>query len=250
MSENNAYEENQKPLSRAGVICSRVSEQEKVSPKERVKARFAAMTRRQRLEYLWEYYKWVPLTLIAVTAVVLFLVSLAKGSGREQLAYGVVINIAATDSQLGDMMKDATAAAGGDLGRQEVLIEGQLAVDTGDAADPQPDGSYEMACKTKIGVSIYAGDLDFMIAPEATVAVYMQNGVLADLSGYADAAALGDRVLYSPEGLAYAIVLRAEDMNGSYGEMFDGCCFSMINNGRNKKTAADVLKMLMGEGIE
>ena len=81
----------------------------------------ARMTLRQRLDYIWEYYKF-PMVLMLIAVVALGSMLYYRITSREKLLYLACANIVVGDTLDSALNEGFTRAIGADPGRSEVAI--------------------------------------------------------------------------------------------------------------------------------
>lgn len=151
----------------------------KLTDAERAENReaFAGMTLPERLEYIFEYYKF-PLVLILIAAVALGSILYSRITHKDALLYLGYTNIAVggvLDSELGEGF---TRFIGADPGRNEVRIYRNLYL----SRDPSvQDHQYFYASRLKLMAAMTGGQLDVLLMNREAYDIMSSGGYLLPL---------------------------------------------------------------------
>ena len=139
--------------------------------------KLAPMTGKQRLEYIWEYYK---LPLIAIAVLIVFTVSMIQNSmyrKKELLISGIFINTTTTEEGYAFVKEDYWAHCGGDSETRSELIE----VRNISYNAEQPTAMDVNAVMT-VDAMIAAGDLDYIICDLTAAEFYGRQEYCIDVA--------------------------------------------------------------------
>lgn len=125
---------------------------------ENLKQTLAPMTWKKRVDHLWTYYKWVPITLLVVILVASSVISSIVESKKELLFGGLCVNCPLPEDVKSRFTEDLFVFSGGtDTSRQKVTLN-----DTVINPDTQdPYAAY--AESTIIAAQITARELDYIL---------------------------------------------------------------------------------------
>ena len=136
--------------------------------------RFAKMDRRQKLQYIWDYYK---IPIIAVLVLILAVTSIVRDrmSRKETVLYIAMLDSNASFVMESNLLDDFTATLEGfDADREQMEINADY-----DASGTSRPG-FVFIEKTVADYS--AGIIDATIAPKAAIEQYAEHQAYGDLS--------------------------------------------------------------------
>ena len=132
------------------------------------------MSWKERLEYLWEYYKWV----LAVAAAAIMLISIICTSiynkNLEVLFGGAVVNIYLTDETEEYLQQDIEEML--QIGKMERVFVNSVTV--GDMSTNTDASTNAMT----VIVRIAAKELDYVIMDESALSYYVKTAAVSDLT--------------------------------------------------------------------
>ena len=151
----------------------------KLTEAERAENReaFAAMTLRQRLEYILEYYKF-PLVLALIAAVALGSWAYYRVTRRDALLYVAYANVAVGGTLDSALCDGFTRFAGADPGKSEVKVYRNLYL-TGDAS--VQDHQYAYASRLKLLAAMTGSQLDVLLMNREAYDIMSAGGYLLPL---------------------------------------------------------------------
>ena len=138
---------------------------------------FARMTLPQRLDYIFEYYKF-PLVLLLIAAVALGSWLYYTVTRKEPLLYLGYANIAVGDTLDSALGEGFTRSVGGDPGKTEVRVYRGLYL----SSDPSvQDHQYAYASRLKVMAAITSGQLDVLLMNREAYDILSSGGYLLPL---------------------------------------------------------------------
>lgn len=138
----------------------------------------APMTPKQKLEYLWTYYKWVPIVLLAVILVGASLISGIAEQRKEVLYGGLAVNLSLSDEASGALTDGLWAAFGGtDPDQQRVTLE-YSTVSTGSQTTDLQTAYTE---SVKITARIAAHEVDYILMNDTAREYFDRQDMSANL---------------------------------------------------------------------
>ena len=163
------------------------TEQEKAARR----AAFQNMSRKEKLDYVYTYYKW-PILFGLIALIILGNVIRRQITKKEPLLYLAVTNVVIGEDMEKDLTEDYLRAVGAKPRRQEVYIYKDLYI-SGDADTLNHEYAY--ASRMKLMGSIQTQKLDIAIMNREGYDLCSQKGYLADLpSLLADDPALSEQL--------------------------------------------------------
>ena len=163
----------------------------------KLKQDLAPMTGRQRLEHLWEYYKWVLVILAVVVMFGSMLVNMIIQKNTELVLGGVTVNITLSE-QGRAVLQDGVLERFGTPGkRQEVTLSDRL------LPDPQKPENYQMvtASSTWMTANVMSKSLDYALLDQAGLDFFAGQGIFGNLTAQLTAEqmeALKEYIVMSP----------------------------------------------------
>ena len=146
-------------------------------PKER-HATFAELTARQKVQYIWDYYK---LPIFAMIFILFFTVSLLHHyhDKKEVLVHLGAVNILTGETLTQELTEGFVSYCGADPSSCEVLYYTGLYLTTDEASEYY---AYNYASQIKILSAIDSEQLDMVLMNQEAFDAFAQNGYLMDLS--------------------------------------------------------------------
>lgn len=172
----------------------------KHSPEERRRQReqFRHMSRKQKLEYIWLYYK-VPI-LLSVLVLGLLCSCLHRAiTKKEPTLYLASLNVSMGEDLETTLTEDYIRFRHQDPRKHQVALYRNLYLSEDPAAS---DHEYAYASKMKLFAAINAKQLDLVLMNREAYGLCSQSGFLMDLSGMAD-----DQFLTAPQPDAIELTL-------------------------------------------
>lgn len=144
---------------------------------EKLKAELKEMTPRQRLEHLWEYYKWIPGIFLGVVIVVCVVIASIQSLNMEIRLSGVMINVDVSPDGyvlLQDGMYDHLGAD-----REKELVE----LRNMQFENPYTtlDQTYALDVQESVIAMISADQLDYLLYDELALPFFMDPETVMDL---------------------------------------------------------------------
>ena len=137
----------------------------------------ARMTLRQRLDYIWEYYKF-PMVLMLIAVVALGSMLYYRITSREKLLYLACANIVVGDTLDSALNEGFTRAIGADPGRSEVAIYHNLYL----SSDPSAQNhQYSYASRLKMLAAMAGGQVDVLLMNHEAYDIMSAGGYLLPL---------------------------------------------------------------------
>ena len=148
----------------------------KLTDAERAENRkaFAGMTLPQRLDYIFEYYKF-PLVLILIAVVALGSMLYYRITRRDALLYLAYTNISVGEALDGALGEGFTRSVGADPGRSEVRVYRGLYL----SRDPSAQNhQYAYASRLKLMAAMTGGQLDVLLMNREAYDIMSAGGYL------------------------------------------------------------------------
>ena len=217
--------------------------QEAQEEKEKLKH----MSWKDRIWYIWEYYKFHML-LILIALVILWIIgsSLYRQSFTTRLSMAVINDHSGGNSSTVPLMEGLREAL--DCGKKDLIeINEGLFVDTNEETMSQ----YSYASMAKIAALVSGGMLDIMITDEATIRHYENLDAYMDLSGLLPDtlySQLEDQFLYvtTKEGkkIPAAVSLEDSSLKDDTGIVMDPPYLAVIANTQHKEDSLEAISYL------
>lgn len=145
------------------------------------------MNRRQQIEHLWEYYKWVLGVLAGLVMLVMIITTGVRNANTEILLAGELININTYQEGHDYISTDYFEKLQGIKGKQKIILNSGF---LGDGSNPETaEGDYYTV--TRSVAEMAAENLDYMILDEVALNRYLAEDMFLDLNQ-----------LFAPEELA------------------------------------------------
>ena len=144
---------------------------------EKLKGELKPMTPKQRLEHLWEYYKWVLGVLLIVACLVSIVVTSIKNANMETLVEGITINCKIDDPGCIYLTDGYMAKRGGVPGEQQVGLALRSLENPATSEDPE----FNYSVYQSITAMIAASALDYLMMDQTAMELIMHPEVMLDL---------------------------------------------------------------------
>lgn len=183
---------------------------EKVSKLQQLKDTLKDMTWEERLEHLWEYYKWYAIGFVAVVAIIVSVICSWVENSKEVLYSGVTVNMAITEEGAAYLQDELFQKLRGEDETQRVdLTQHSLA-----NLEEAKDASYALSNAMKLASMITAGEVDYVILDAYSLSYYSSNDSFNSLEA-----------LFTPEFLAQfegkIVTFKSDDNNQEYPVAID-----------------------------
>ena len=152
----------------------------KLSEKEKaaLRAAFRDMSPRDRLDYIYTYYKW-PILLGLIALIILSSAVYRRVTQKEPLVYVAVANVAMGDELETELTAGYLDFRGADPRKQEVFFYKDLYL----SDDPDPTNhEYYYASRLKVMGAVQAQKMDLLLMNREAYDYLSQGGYLLDLS--------------------------------------------------------------------
>ena len=203
---------------------------------EKEKKKLQRLSFREKLQYIFDYYKFWFLGIAAFLGLV-WAVGSTMLHNKPTGFYAMLLNAGGSDlsGEADQAASAAFAAAAGLNDENEKII-----VDTSATFNPNDQSQFSMAQNAKIGALYQSHDLDVMVADPGVFTYYALNGSFMDLRDVLDDATLSD---YEAAGKLYYIDQHVQELldQTDYGDLEDvslGADETIANSDTLKQTAA------------
>lgn len=130
-----------------------------------------------RLQYFWDYYKFVLVIAAACVIVVYLTVTMIQGARTHTLLYVCFLNTDALDPDTETLQEDYIENRGGLEKNEEMVFDSSVFIDPNASGTSQRD----VAASIKITSYVGAGTLDAFLAPSDVTVYEQENGMLLQL---------------------------------------------------------------------
>ena len=137
------------------------------------------LTWKERLQHLWEYYKWFGIGALVIIAMIVSIVVSVTQNSKEMLYSGVCINLSMTDEGSAYVTDGWFAKLEGDQKKQQTELI-PMALNSG--ANALTD--IEMSSSEKLIAMITSGELDYMLMDASSLTYAGNNGMMAPLDEF------------------------------------------------------------------
>lgn len=203
------------------------------------------MTWSERVEYLWEYYKWQFIGGVVFTVLMISLISTLAAPKKETLLNGVLINVTLSEEGQAYLTENVFPMLGGtDTEKQEVTFTNAYLTDESNMDNAEAYSSQLMSIVTWAA----AGTVDYMLMDQTASDHFCGAGTFADLSELLtpqQLEQLEDRLVYyeSGEEGVYPVAVDISDIS-FVSDCVTNCDAVYIgflgNTGRSDKISAFV----------
>lgn len=135
------------------------------------------MSWKDRIEYLWTYYKVVLVVVAVVLAIISMVVSAIQSKQIQTLLSGALINLSVEQEDQDKMVNELTALLDGD-GKKRIVKLTDIAYIPGN--DPE---NFEIndAAAMKLAMLVTTGSLDYILTDDGTYAELIERELYANL---------------------------------------------------------------------
>ncbi|MBQ8814436.1 MAG: hypothetical protein IJZ85_08080 [Lachnospiraceae bacterium] len=203
-----------------------------------------ALSKKERVEYIWDYYRYhIVLTILAVVCVAAFVVR--QVNYRPPQMEIIMVNAGVMRSEIGDSFDEFLELYGYENYEDAVYVDTSLYI-KGDVADSEV---YQV-----LSVILASGSRDMLFAPEEVFLAYAYQGAAADISKLLSEELLekfADQLVYVEKldgSGTYPCGIRLVDhpWMSAQGYYPTGECFvGVLNLAKNPEIAADFLRYLL-----
>jgi len=141
------------------------------------KEKFLPMTAKQRLEYIWDYYRWWILAFVILLALVLSVVDSGLYRHRRVLISGMFINSSTSEAGYAFVDDDYWEYCGADRNTRTELVEAELL-----SYNLSQSTSAEANALMAVDAMIAVGDLDYIICDSTAAEYYGRLDYCVELS--------------------------------------------------------------------
>lgn len=138
--------------------------------------KFGKLSFKEKLGYLWDYYKWVPALVVVLAVVIAIGVHVAKDSRKETVLSAAIINGIKNEGNEGLKLSEGFAEyIGLDPKTQSLSLDDTYLIKLADG------DQVTVACQTKLMAAIQGETLDLMVMPEDIYRNYLASGAIVRL---------------------------------------------------------------------
>lgn len=211
------------------------------------KQKLSEMTFKEKFEYLKTYY--LAKAIIAFIAI-FFIVYLAYSMlapKSETILYGAIINYTLSEEKAESLQNDFAKYLNLNPKVSNILLDTSFYLGNNDDVS-----QYTMSSQQKLSTYIFAGEIDFIIAPESVMNTYASIGYLdkltnilpTDLNNF-----LKDSMYYStstedPIKSAYGVYIDGSDIYENIGNNTDRPVLAILANSSYKDNTVDFLRYI------
>lgn len=161
---------------------------------KKLKAELKDMSPRQKLEHLWEYYKWIGGIFLGLVLVVCVVIASIQSLNTEIRFSGVMINAGVSPDGYVQLQDGVFAHIGAEEGREIVEVRNMQFQDPYTTVDQ----TYALDVQETVIALISAGQLDYLLYDEVALPFFMDPETVLDLRELfteEELAALGSAVI-------------------------------------------------------
>lgn len=219
--------------------------------KKTEKQKLSEMNFKEKVEYLKNYY-------LAKTAIILitlfFIVYLAYSilsPKSETVLYGAIINYALSEDKATAVQTDFSKYLNLDEKKHNILLDTTFYL-----GNNQDTSQYTMSSQQKLSTYIFAGEIDFIIAPESVMNNYASIGYLDKLTNILPTnlnSELKDSMYYStteddPVTSAYGVYIDNSSIYEKVGNNTDRPVLAVLANSNYKDNAVEFIGYIFHMG--
>lgn len=141
-----------------------------------IKDALAGRPLKDKIEYLWTYYKWVLLVIAAVVCLVCTIATSVRNKGVETIYSGALINVNLSEEGKAFLSDELFARLGGIEGKQMVELTETFFMNS-ETSDPEMDSVASM----RLVAAVIARELDYSIMNEVGYHHYKDQSVMISL---------------------------------------------------------------------
>ena len=138
------------------------------------KEKLQDMKLKQKLAYLWEYYRLHALFFVIIVLFISYAIYSAVKPKVETSLYVAIVNNNLEDDTLDELNADIETALNLDLKKEKVFLNSSFYLNA--------DAGYAMNYKQALITFVAASEIDIIIAPQSEFANFAQNGFFHDLT--------------------------------------------------------------------
>ncbi|MGN0999177.1 MAG: hypothetical protein ACI4PO_06455 [Faecousia sp.] len=138
--------------------------------------KLSTLSWKQKLEYIWTYYKWWLLMFVLLVYIIVSGVQNAQYQSKQVLVSGIFINTATSEEGYAYLKDGYREYAGGDEDTRVELIEARSI-----RFNAEQPTSIDLNAILNIDAYIASRELDYIIGDQTAVEFYDQQGALLDL---------------------------------------------------------------------
>lgn len=136
----------------------------------------ASMTQKEKLNYLWSYYKWVPVVVLVVIAVIGSAIGIIREKSRDTLLSGMLVNVGMTEAGEHWFREELLNGLGG-TEEDQLALESTWFGDLLSSNDPGADHTSAM----KLTAKVTAHKLDYALMDDIAYGYYENQDVFSSL---------------------------------------------------------------------
>lgn len=212
---------------------------------KRDRERLAQMDRRQKVQFIWDYYK-IPIIAAAVVIVVGASVLISSLTRGNVTMYAVLVNSDAQAIECDEgVFASALEKAGYDLTGRKVDVRVDL--NMGEQYSPEKDGETLQVLTALFAIS----DMDIYVAPKYYFDIFARDDGFADLKQILTEEQLSryrDILYYYSADKPCGIILNDGSLLHKAGYYHSEVIIGIVGNAVNMQAATDFLKQLLSEG--
>lgn len=199
--------------------------------------KLAPMTGRQRLEYIWMYYRWGILVAVAVVIMLCSLISNYRENSKEVLISGCFLNTSTSAEGYAHLSSEYLQFCGGDEAGRVELVEGSTV--------NFASGDYANQTLLILDAKIAAQDLDYLILDEESVRFFDGQELAMDLSVLLPEEMLDGRNTIQTETGTIAMDLTGTAFEKTYGLQSQPSYLLVIANTPHPEKVVDFIRYLL-----
>lgn len=148
---------------------------EKNRDQKKLKEILTPMSRKEKLSYLWTYYKWVPVTAVLVIAVLCSVIGIVSERRSETVLSGIIVNVPVTAGGEKYLTEQLLTELGGTPEEQHMELQSIFFQDLLTTDDP----SVDQATAMKVTARVTTRSLDYVIMDEVGFGYYQNQDVFS-----------------------------------------------------------------------
>ncbi len=211
------------------------------------KQKLSEMTLKEKFQYLKTYY--LAKTIIALVAIsfVVYLGYSMLAPKSETILYGAIINYTLSEEKAESVQNDFTDHLELDPKKSNILLDTSFYLGNNEEVS-----QYTMSSQQKLSTYIFAGEIDFIIAPESVMNSYASLGYLEKLTNILPTDLnndLKDSMYYStstedPIKSAYGVYIDNSDIYEHIGNDTDKPVLAVLANSSYKDNAIEFIRYI------
>ena len=206
------------------------------------------MTWKQRLEHLWEYYKWVLGILAGVLLVVGLLITMHKGRQIEPVFAGISVNLNLSEEAQKYLTTDMEEFL---VTKENQLVDHMMTI-YGDLADPE-NAEYHFNLALKVLAMVSGFEVDYIMMDQESFNYYVRQDVFSYLDEVLTQEQIDlfeGRVVYlqDEDNIQHPIALDLRDTEFAKASGLKTLYIGFPNNTGREYTASEFLDYLLEWG--